>query len=114
MERLESKQEYFPPALSSVQLGLGKSPPKSTAGRREASLGGPQKVKFSSVFGRQPGADPFLMPAPWSAAPCDSPSRCSTYLTIINSLEAPVACFVLVGMRLAREQGAVWQLFLYW
>lgn len=77
-------------------------------------LAAPGKVKFSDGFGRQPGADPFLMPAPWSTTPCSPPSCWSTYLTIINSPEAPAVCFVLGGMRLPKEQGVVWQLFLYW
>lgn len=100
--------------LATVQPALGKSPPKSTAGRRKASLSSLCEVKFSSAFGRQPEADPFLMPAPWSATPCGSPSCCSTYLTIINILEAPAACFVLDGMCMPRVQGAVWPLFSYW
>lgn len=116
LPRLESERGYFPPAFgcSTVCPGLGKSPPKSAAGRRKASLDGLRKVKFSSAFGRQPEADLFLMPAPWSATPRGSPSHCSTYLTIINILEAPAACFVLDGRWLSRVQGTVWPLFLYW
>lgn len=104
----------LPTCVGSVQPSLGKNPPKSTAGRRKASFGGPRKVKFSSAFGRQPVADPFLMPALWSTTPRGSPSCRTTYLTIINSLEAPTACFVLDGRQLPNEQGTVWQLFLCW
>lgn len=104
----------LPTCSGSVQPSPGKNPPKSTAGRRKASFGGPRKVKFSSAFGRQPGAYPFRVPALWSTTPCGSPSCCSTYLTIINSPEAPTTCFVLDSMQLPQEQGIVWQLFLCW
>lgn len=64
----------------------------------------PGKIKFSSGFGRQPGADPSLIPALWSTTPLSSSSFCSSYLTINNNLEAPAACFVLSGMQLPKER----------
>lgn len=109
-------QEYFSLAFALVQPTLGKSLPKVLEAGEEHPLVAPRKSSFPvHLAGSLEQIHLGFLCQPCQAPPLRGcPSHCSTYLTIINSPEAPTACFVLGSMQLPREQGTAWQLFLYW